>query len=62
MDRKTVHSTIDTTLRGPRGVKKSDFFLEIKMLSSCAKITPKSHKLGKVVKIEKNNVKKTMFP
>ena len=37
--------------RGPRGVKKSDlFFLQIKLLSSCAKIAPKRHKLRKLSK------------
>jgi hypothetical protein len=45
-------------LRGPRGVKKSDFFLQIKLLSSCAKIAPKRHKLQKIIKIEKKNMSK----
>ena len=47
--------------RGPRGVKKSDFFLQIKLLSSCVKIAPKSHKLQKIVKIEKKKCQKTLF-
>ena len=40
--------------RGPRGVKKSDFFFsQIKLLSFCANIAPKRHKLRKTIKIEK---------
>ena len=43
------------TPRGPRGVKKSEsFFLQIKLLSFCAKIAPKRHKLQNIIKIEKN--------
>ena len=41
------------TPRGPRGVKKPDFFLQIKLLSFCARIAPKRHKLRKIIKIEK---------
>ena len=44
--------------RGPRGVKKSELFLQIKLLSSCAKIDPKSQNLQKTLKIEKKVVKK----
>ena len=40
--------------RGPRGVKKSDYFLQIKLWSFCAKIALKRHKLQKVVKTKKN--------
>jgi hypothetical protein len=47
--------------RGPRGVKKSDFFLQTKLLSSCAKITPKRHKLRKIIKIEKKCQKIPVF-
>ena len=36
------------------------FFLQIKLLSFCARIAPKRHKLQKIVKIEKN-VKKPLF-
>ena len=49
--------------RGPRGVKKSEFFLQIKLLSFCARIAPKGtkrHKLRKIVKIEKK-CKKNLF-
>ena len=45
--------------RGPRGVKKI-FFLLIKLLSFCANIAPKSHNLRKIIKIEKNYIKKTL--
>ena len=41
------------------GVKKSDFFSHKKLLSFCANIAPKKHKLQKTIKIEKKNVKKT---
>ena len=44
--------------RAPRGVKKLDFFLQIKLLSFCARIAPKRHKLWKIVKIEKKMSKK----
>ena len=47
--------------KGPRGVKKSDFFLQIKLLSSCSKIDPKRQKLQKSVKIEKKKSQKTLF-
>ena len=40
--------------RDPRGVKKSDSFLQIKLLSFCAKIAPKRHKLRKSSKWKKN--------
>ena len=46
--------------RGPSGVKKSDFFLQIKLLSFCTRIAPKRHKLRKIVKIGKKNVKKKL--
>ena len=46
--------------RGPRGVKKSEFFLQIKLLSFCARIAPKRQKLRKIVKIEKK-CQKTLF-
>ena len=39
--------------RRPWGVKKIRFFLQIKPLSFCTRITPKRHKLWKIVKIEK---------
>ena len=35
--------------RGPRGVKKSEFFLHIKLLRFCANIAPKRHKLRKIM-------------
>ena len=47
--------------RDPRCVKKSDFFLQMKLLSSCAKIAPKRHKLQKIIKIEKKYVKIEFF-
>jgi hypothetical protein len=47
--------------RGPRGVKKSEFFLQIKLLSFCARIAPKRHKLQKIVKIEQKCLKNLVF-
>jgi hypothetical protein len=41
------------TLRGPRGVKKSDFYYKKKLLRFCAKIDPKCHKLQKKSKWKK---------
>ena len=49
------------TPRSPMSVKKSDFFLQIKVLSSCAKIAPKRHKLQKSSKLKKKMSKKTCF-
>ena len=46
--------------RGPRGVKKSDF-LQIKLLSFCAKIAPKRHKLQKLSKLKKKCQKIPVF-
>ena len=39
--------------KGPRGVKKSHFFLQMKLFSFYAKITPKRHKLQKPSKLKK---------
>ena len=47
---------------GVLGVSKNQkFFLQIKLLSSCAKIAPKRHKLQKIVKIEEKMKKKPCF-
>ena len=47
---------------GVPGVSNNQiFFLEIKLLSSCAKIDPKRQKLRKSVKIEKKNCQKPCF-
>ena len=46
--------------RGPRGVKKSHF-LQIKLLSSFAKIDPKWQKLQKAFKIGNKIVKNHVF-
>ena len=59
MDSKTIHSTIDAP-PGVPGVSKNKIFLQIKLLSSCAKIDPKLQKLQKTFKIE-NRCQKTMF-
>ena len=49
-------------LPGVPGVSKNhNFFLQIKLLSSCAKIAPKRHKLQKIVKIEKKMSKNPVF-
>ena len=50
------HSNLNRFI--PRGVKKSDFFLQIKLLNSCSKIDPKRQKLRKSVKIEKEKMSK----
>ena len=44
-----------------RGVKKSDFFLQIKLLSFCARIAPKRHKIPKSSKCQKNVKKILVF-
>ena len=46
---------------GVPGVSKNQIFLQIKLLSSCAKIDPKLQKLQKTFKIEKKVVKKPCF-
>ena len=47
---------------GVPGVSKNqNFFLQIKLLSSCAKIDPKRQKLRKSVKIEKKLSKNPVF-
>ena len=47
---------------GVPGVSKNqDFFSQIKLLSFCAKIAPKKHKLQKTIKIEKKCKKKLVF-
>ena len=43
--------------RGPRSVKKSHFFWQINMFSSCAKIEPKLKKLWKTIQTEKKSSK-----
>jgi hypothetical protein len=45
MDSKSIHSTIDAPPGVPGESKDQIFFLQIKLLSSCAKIAPKRHKL-----------------
>ena len=48
--------------RGPRGVKKSDFFFsQMKLFSFCAKIAPKRHKLQKSSKLKKKCQKNLVF-
>ena len=49
-------------LPGVPGVSKNQiFFLQIKLLSFCARIAPKRHKLRKIVKIEKKCQKNLVF-
>jgi hypothetical protein len=49
-------------LPGVPGVSKNQiFFLQIKLLSFCAKIAQKRHKLLKIVKIEKKYQKNLVF-
>ena len=56
---------IQIYMNGPQGSQGCQkiriIFLQIKLLSSCAKIAPKRHKLRKIVTIEKKNVKKPCF-
>ena len=47
--------------KGPRGVKELHFFLQIKLLSFCARIEPKLKNLRKTVKTEKKNVENACF-
>ena len=49
------------TPRGPRSVKESEFFVQKKLMSSCAKIEPELRKLQKTVKIEKESSKIHVF-
>ena len=50
------------TLPGVPGVSKiQNFFLQIKLLSFCAKIAPKRHKLEKIIKIGKKCQKTPVF-
>ena len=42
-------------------LKKPSIFLQIKLLSSCAKIAQKRHTLQKLSKLKKKNVKKPLF-
>ena len=60
MDSKTIHSTIDAPPGIPGVSKNQIFFLQIKLLSSCSNISPKRHKLRKIIKIEKKS-QKTLF-
>ena len=47
---------------GVPGVSKNRIiFSQIKLLSFCANIAPKRHKLKKTIKIEKKNVAKPLF-
>ena len=55
-----LFKSIWTCSQGSQGCQKIRFFLQIKLLSFCARIAPKRHKLQKIVKIEKN-VKKPCF-
>ena len=61
MDSKTIHSTIDAPLGVPGVSNNQNFFLQIKLLSFCAKIAPKRHKLQKIIKIEKKYQKNLVF-
>jgi hypothetical protein len=47
--------------QGSQGCKKSQFFLQIKLLSFGAKIEPKLKKLQKTVKTEEKNVENACF-
>ena len=57
-----LFKSIWTRSQGSQGCQKIRIsFLQIKLLSLCAKIALKRHKLQKTVRIEKKNVKKTLF-
>ena len=47
-----------TRPQGSQGCQKIRFFLQIKVLSSCAKIAQKRHKLWKLSKLKKKTVRK----
>ena len=49
-----LFKSIWTRSLGSQGLQKIIFFLQIKLLSFCARIAPKRHKLRKIIKIEKN--------
>ena len=50
-----------TRPQGSQGCQKIRFFLQIKVLSSCAKIAQKRHKLQKLSKLKKNCQKNPVF-
>ena len=60
-----THKTFFPILMHPQGShgcqKIRILFLQIKLLSSCAKIAPKRHKLWKLSKLRKKNVEKPCF-
>ena len=57
-----LFKSIWTRSQGSQGCQKIRFFfLQIKLLSFCAKIAPKRHKLQKTVKIEKKCQKNLVF-
>ena len=58
---KKILSTIEPPPGVPGVSKNHIFFSQMKVLSFCAKIAPKRHKLKKTIIIEKENVKKTLF-
>jgi hypothetical protein len=50
-----------TRPQGSQGCQKIGFFLQIKLLNSCAKIAPKRHKLQKLSKLKKKMSKNPWF-
>ena len=57
-----LFKSIWTRSQGSQGCQKIRFFfLQIKLLSFCARIAPKRHKLWKIVKIEKKCQKNLVF-
>ena len=57
-----LFKSIWTRSQGSQGCQKIRFFfLQIKLLSFCARIAPKTHKLRKIVKIEKKCQKNLVF-
>ena len=47
--------------QGSQGRQKIIFFLQMKLLSFCAKIAPKRHKHSKTIKFEEKMSKKSYF-
>jgi hypothetical protein len=61
LDTFFVQIYMDALLGVPGVSKNQKFFLQIKLLSFCARIASKTHKLRKIVKMSKKCQKKLVF-
>ena len=61
MDSKSIHSTIDAPPGVPGVSNNQNFFLQIKLLNSCARIDPKRQNFENVSKLKKKTCQKTLF-